>query len=64
LSDESEGETVIVQLPADLLDSLDRFIIEVCSQGTTRSEALRLSFRDWAIGHGYLELPPAREDMN
>ncbi len=64
LSGTIEGERVTVHLPADLLDALDRFIIEVCPAKTSRSEALVMSFTDWAIGHGYLELPPVREDMN
>lgn len=64
MSGKFEGETVSVQMPADLLDALDRFIIEMCPADTSRSEALKFSFRDWAIGQGYLDLPPAREDMN
>lgn len=57
-------EAVKVRLTADLVDALDRFIAEQCPPGTARAEALAISFRDWAIGLGYLELPPPREDAN
>jgi hypothetical protein len=44
-----------------LIDALNKFSDE---SGIHRSEALAAAFRDWAIGHGYLELPPDREDAN
>lgn len=52
-----------VRLPSDLLDALDRFIAQE-QPGISRPEALRLVFRDWAIGHGYLDNPPPKEDAN
>ena len=57
------AEPVNVRMPPDLLDALDQFIREE-HPDTSRPEALRIAFRDWAIGHGYLPNPPAKEDAN
>lgn len=54
---------LMVRVPPDLIAALDKFIAEE-HPGSSRPEALRIAFRDWAIGHGYLELPPDREDAN
>ena len=54
---------LMVRVPPDLLAALDRFIAEE-NPGASRPEALRLAFRDWAIGHGYLALPSDREDAH
>ena len=43
-----------VRLPSDLLKGLDRFIEEEIP-GTSRPEALRIAFRDWAARRGLLE---------
>lgn len=51
----------MTRLQPDLLGALDRFIAEI-HPDTSRPEALRIAFRDWAIANGYLELPP--EDAN
>lgn len=53
----------MTRLQPDLLAALDRFISEERPKAS-RPEALRMAFRDWAIAHGYLELPPDREDAN
>ena len=58
-----DTEELRARFPRDLLDALDRFIAED-HKGATRPEALRIAFRDWAIGHGYLANPPAKEDAN
>lgn len=50
-------------LPNDLADALDRFIAEE-QPGRSRAEATEIALRDWAIGHGYLPNPPAKEDTN
>ncbi|MFD1945075.1 ribbon-helix-helix domain-containing protein [Paradevosia shaoguanensis] len=50
-----------VRLPQDLLEALDEFIQEQ-HPSISRPEAIRIVFRDWAIGHGYLPAPP--EDSN
>lgn len=55
---------LMVRVPQDLLAALDRFIAEECAPETSRPEALRLAFRDWAVGHGYLENSPPKEDAN
>ena len=54
---------MLVRLQPDLLDAVDQFIREEYPD-TSRPEALRIAFRDWAIGHGYLTNPPAKEDAN
>lgn len=54
---------VLVRVPPDLIEALDRFIAE-SDPGMSRPEALRFAFRDWAIGHGLLENPPPKEDAN
>jgi hypothetical protein len=55
------------ELPDDIAAAIDQFGAE--SSGTegravTRAEALDTIVRDWLIGHGFLELPPEREDAN
>ncbi|MDR3473334.1 MAG: ribbon-helix-helix protein, CopG family [Devosia sp.] len=51
----------MVRVQPDLMDALDRFIREE-HPDTSRPEALRIAFRDWAIGHGYLPPSPDAED--
>ncbi len=43
-------------LSPDLVAALDRFIGEQHPR-LSRYDALKLAFRDWAIGHGYLDVP-------
>lgn len=47
------GQLIGVRLHPDLLGALDRFITEE-RPDTSRPEALRIAFRDWAISHGYI----------
>ena len=49
-----KGTLIGVRLQPDLLSALDRFIAEE-HPDTSRPEALRIAFRDWAFGHGYLK---------
>jgi hypothetical protein len=58
-----DTEELRARFPRDLLDALDRFVAEE-HPGTLRPEALRIAFRDWAIGHGYLPNPPTKEGAN
>jgi hypothetical protein len=58
-----KGVPVMTRFQPELLEALDRFIAEA-TPSASRPEALRIAFRDWAIAHGYLELPPDREDAN
>lgn len=53
---------VNVRLPADISAALDRAVKEL--EAETRSDGLRIILADWLTGHGYLELPPDREDAN
>lgn len=47
-----------VRLAPELVAALDRFIGEEMP-GTSRPEALRVAFRQWALGRGYLApFPP------
>ena len=57
------ADTLSVRLEPDALEALDRFIAEE-HPSTSRAEALRMAFRDWAIGHGLLEPTPPKEDAN
>ena len=50
-----DSEQVNLRLQRPLLDALDRYIEEECPPDTSRPEALRTAFRDWAIGMGYLK---------
>lgn len=43
----------MVRLQPDLLKALDRFIAEA-KPDTSRPEALRIAFKDWAVANGYL----------
>jgi hypothetical protein len=49
------GKLIGVRLLPDLLKPLDRYIKEECPKGTSRPEALRTAFRDWATSMGYLK---------
>ncbi len=49
-----KGVLVGVRLQPDILAILDSYIKEECSPGTSRPEALRTAFRDWAISMGYM----------
>lgn len=48
-----KGTLVGVRLQPELLAALDRFIAEN-PDAPSRPEALRIAFRDWAIGQGLL----------
>lgn len=48
-----KGTQIQVRLQPDLLAALDQFISET-KPDTSRPEALRIAFRDWAIANGYL----------
>lgn len=58
-----DSDLVRARMPRDLLDALDAYIMDL-PVGTTRPDALRLAFRDWATAHGYLLTGPAQEDAN
>lgn len=53
------GVLVGVRLQPDLLEVVDKVAAE---RGTTRPEALRYAFHDWAIGQGLMDAPP--DDLN
>lgn len=44
----------MVRFRPDQLAALDRFIAET-DASMSRPEAVRIVFKDWAIGHGLLE---------
>jgi hypothetical protein len=48
-----KGTLIGVRLQPDLLSALDRFCAE-SGNGISRPEALRIAFKDWATGQGYL----------
>ncbi|GMB82872.1 hypothetical protein NN6n1_36550 [Shinella zoogloeoides] len=50
---------MIVPLPPDIEDALDRFALE---QEITREEALAVIARDWLIGQGYLRADEGDEE--
>ena len=50
---------MIVPLPPDIEDALDRFALE---QEITREEALAVIARDWLIGQGYLRADAGDEE--
>lgn len=49
-------------LSPDLLRALDRFI-NGQHPSLSRYDALKLAFRDWAIGHGYLDVPLNKSEV-
>lgn len=56
-----------IELSPDIAKAMDAFAVDQIQQSTSPSvpeEVLLLILRDWLIGHGYLELPPDREDAN
>lgn len=60
-----DTEQVAVRLPRDLLDVIDKVLAaETEPKLLSRPDVVRSIIRDWAIGNGYLELPPDREDAN
>jgi hypothetical protein len=59
----TDRDPKIVPLPADVSAAIDRFVAEE-NLGISRSEAMLIVFQDWAVAHGYLELPPEREDAH
>lgn len=58
-----DSEQVNLRMQRDLLDALDQFIKEE-HPGAGRPEALRLAFRDWAVGHGYISPSPRESQDN
>jgi hypothetical protein len=48
-----DSEQLNLRMSRDLLDALDRFIVEA-RPDMGRPEALRMAFRDWALERGYL----------
>ena len=57
-----KGTLVGVRLQPNLLIALDRFIADT-KPDTSRPEALRIAFRDWAIANGYLRHDAADEAL-
>lgn len=55
-----DATLVGVRMPPDLLSALDRFVTEE-KPSMSRPEALRLAFREWAIGRGFYPEQPADE---
>jgi hypothetical protein len=51
------------RLKRDLLDGIDAYIAGDAGR-PARTEAVRRIIRDWLLGHGYLDLPPPKEDAN
>ena len=49
-----KGTLVGVRLQPDLLEALDRYIAEE-KPDTSRPEALRVAFTDWAKRNGYIK---------
>ena len=58
-----DSEQLNFRLNRDLLDAIAAFANDQDDK-PSRTEAVRRIIRDWAIGHGYLEMPPDREDAN
>ena len=60
-----DSEPVHVRLPRDLLDVIDKVLAgENEPKMFSRPDVVRWIVRDWAIGSGFMELPPDREDAN
>jgi hypothetical protein len=59
---DTAGLTVL--LPQDILEAIDRFAADQNPPLPNRSEAIREILRDFLVGHGSLEMPPATEDTN
>lgn len=55
-----DATLVGVRMPPDLLDALDRFAL-VDGRSLSRPEALRVAFREWATGRGYIKAGPPDE---
>jgi len=49
-----KGTLIGVRLQPDLLEALDRYIAEE-KPDTSRPEALRVAFTDWAKRNGYIK---------
>lgn len=58
-----KGTLVGVRLQPNDLALLDRFIAEE-RPDVSRPEALRIAFREWAIGMGYAETSSPKEQAN
>lgn len=52
-----DSEQVNARLTRDLLRALDAYAAE---KDVGRPEALRMAFKDWASGHGYLAVEEER----
>lgn len=59
----AEDDLQPVLMSVEVRDAIDRFIAEELPL-ETRAGAMLMIVTDWLIGHGYLELPPDKEDMN
>jgi hypothetical protein len=60
-----DSERVVTRLPRDLVDVIDKVLAgESEPKLLSRPDVVRSIIRDWAIGNGYLPLPPNREDAN
>lgn len=55
---------VAFRISPDIAEGIDAYVGDQEPPPPNRSEAIRYILRDWLIGHGYLELPPAREDTH
>jgi hypothetical protein len=49
-----KGTLIGVRLQPELLSALDRFC-EESGNAISRPEGLRVAFKDWAVGQGYLD---------
>jgi hypothetical protein len=61
--------SIHLTVPPYVLDALDKAAADFDAAGSpdhlmSRPGTVRAILYDWLIGHGYLELPPAREDAN
>lgn len=58
-----DSEQLNLRIQRDALDGIDAFASDQ-EDKPSRTEAVRRILRDWLIGHGYLAMPPDREDAN
>lgn len=58
-----DSEQIGIRLTRDLLEGIAAFQRDEPT-AVPKTEAVRRIIRDWLISHGYLELPPDREDAN
>lgn len=52
----TDATLIGVRMPSELVAALDRFVLEE-KPSMSRPEALRIAFKEWATGRGYLPSP-------